>query len=740
MLTCRRPRRRVKHSYQSDHPLNYNALLKATEMDKQKVEGFRLSQQQEQLWQLRQEQTGGMERFQSSCRVRIKGALDGGRLRRAAAEVVRRHEILRTTYEYLPAMRLPVQVVNEEEAAGKFIAWQEHELSEKEAAERERELESLRKEQQEEGYDYEHGPLLRLSLVRLKEAEHELLLSLPALCADARSVRNLVAELRRCYEAITQGKQLHDEPLQYADFAEIQHELLESDDTEAGRAYWNKQRVGVGAGTRLTHLECIAGPSAKGVEFTPRSLPLEYDAATVKRLQQVVREQQCTMSDLLLSCWLVMLRLVTGQRALLVGVQCEGRRYERLQEAIGLFARQLPVQLECSGEEQFWELLRQVREQREELERWQEYYGGDEAEGGEGGYWPVSFAYEERPGEEALGWEVQTAVCWAERFGVQLRSQAEGARLSSALDYDGAVYERAEVARLGQQFQRVVRSVVSGAPGRVRELQVVSEAERGRLREWNATAVSYAGEDLCLHELVEAQVARTAAAIAVVGEPEQLSYGELNERANQLAHYLRRAGVGALRRSLYSRIRLRVADQRDVVDGMPRRWRTGGRRPGSATRRRVHSPSCAISSSVVSVTVVRGSTKPSTPRRRRTNSSRCAKSRGGGPAARRSRDSPPPKPRHRPSPPRPSPVHAGSAPGYDGIDCPRAPAVAADAGEVTRWPGILTCVAEGPQSTLGQSDLGDSRDATPSTSSSSAAAAAVTRPRSAPRSSACRSR
>ncbi len=128
---------------------------------------------------------------------------------------------------------------------------------------------------------------------------------------------------------------------------------------------------------------------------------------------------------------------------------------------------------------------------------------------------------------------------------MQLRSQAEGARLSSALDYDGAVYERAEVARLGQQFQRVVRSVVSGAPGRVRESQVVSEAERDRLREWNATAVSYAGEDLCLHELVEAQVARTAAAIAVVCEPEQLSYGELNGRANQLAHYLRRAGVGA---------------------------------------------------------------------------------------------------------------------------------------------------------------------------------------------------
>jgi NRPS condensation-like uncharacterized protein len=139
--------------------------------------------------------------------------------------VVRRHESLRTTYEYLPAMTLPVQVVNEEEAASSFISWQEYELSEQEEVEQERTLEVINKEQQEVDYDYERGPLLQLCLVKLKREEHELWLSLPALCADARSLRNLVAELRRCYEAITQGTQLHDEPLQYADFAGWQSDL-----------------------------------------------------------------------------------------------------------------------------------------------------------------------------------------------------------------------------------------------------------------------------------------------------------------------------------------------------------------------------------------------------------------------------------------------------------------------------------------------------------------------------------
>jgi len=510
------------------------------------VEGFRLSQQQEQLWEVEQQQRGGLKPFRSSCRVHIKGALECRLLRRAAEAVVRRHEILRTTYEYLPAMTLPVQVVNEEEAASSFISWQEYDLSEQEEAEQERVVEAISKEQQEVGYDYERGPLLQLCLVKLKREEHELWLSLPALCADARSLRNLVAELRRCYEAITQGAQLHDEPLQYADFAGWQSDLLEAAETEAGQTYWNKVREKLGAATRLTHLESIggpSGPSANGVEFEPRSLALAYEAGSAQGLARVARAQQCTMAELLLSCWVALLRRVSGQSAVVLGVQCEGRKHERLQGALGLFARQLPLQLECSGEERFGELLQQVREQREELEKWQEYYRRDE---GEASYWAVCFAYEEQ-GEQASaagGWEVQTAVSWPERFGVQLRSWGNGQQLSSALDYDGAVYERGAVAWLGEEFERLVGSVVRAADARVNELEIVSEVEQRLLREWNATAVRYEGEELCLHELVEAQVERTPAAVAVVYEQEQLSYGELNERANQLAHYLQREGVG----------------------------------------------------------------------------------------------------------------------------------------------------------------------------------------------------
>src|ERR1044072_9455651 len=117
-------------------------------MENQQVEGFRLSQQQEQLWEMEQQQRGGLKPFRSSCRMHIKGAWEGRLLRRAAEAVVRRHEILRTTYEYLPAMTLPVQVVNEEEEASSFITWQEYELSELVKAEQERELEAISKEQQ----------------------------------------------------------------------------------------------------------------------------------------------------------------------------------------------------------------------------------------------------------------------------------------------------------------------------------------------------------------------------------------------------------------------------------------------------------------------------------------------------------------------------------------------------------------------------------------------------------------
>src|ERR1044072_1182161 len=173
------------------------------------VQSYRLSPQQERLWLLQQKHSGA---YRAQCSWLLEGSLDQARLQTAMNVVVERHEILRTTFQNLPDVLLPVQVIREATA----LAWREYDLTDLSQTAQQEELEKL--------FPEADDSLLDCTIIRLGPNRHVLNVNLPALCADLRSLRNLISELSLAYAAACDDRELTDEPMQYADYTAWRHE------------------------------------------------------------------------------------------------------------------------------------------------------------------------------------------------------------------------------------------------------------------------------------------------------------------------------------------------------------------------------------------------------------------------------------------------------------------------------------------------------------------------------------
>src|SRR6266403_595487 len=197
-------------------------------MPEETIEGYRLSPQQKHLWL--SERTAGGSRAQ--CAVIMRGRVDVGALQAAWAGLIKRHESLRTAFVSVAGVDLPLQVIRESVAA----VLEEVELRSEETEQKGWEELWGRK------FELESGEVVRGRLVRVGDEEQVLLVSVSGMCADVRTMKHLVAELGRGYEAALAGAELGDEPVQYADFSEWQNALLESEEEKEGRAFWESGR------------------------------------------------------------------------------------------------------------------------------------------------------------------------------------------------------------------------------------------------------------------------------------------------------------------------------------------------------------------------------------------------------------------------------------------------------------------------------------------------------------------
>ena len=489
------------------------------------LQGFALSPQQERLWLLMQ--AGGESHYRTDGVFLIEGPLDVQGLEAAVEELVARHEILRTVFRCLPGMSVPLQVIAESGGSGLPVT---------EGAPGARPADLL-EEARRTLFDLEAGPLFRTALTSLGPQRHALVVSLPALCGDAASLGILMRDLAACYGHRRGGPPPAGEPLQYADLAGWQRDLLEPG-AERGGIEWHRLLQAVEASRLPWEKEATDEP------FAPRVEPLELgsEAAALRALADSLG---ASGKALLLAAWQAFLARLTGRDDLVMGTAFDGRRYEGLDQALGTFARYLPIPVRL-GESRFDELPRTLAATLAEVAEEQELFSWSGA-GREGGSFPFLFDPLELPEPVTAGGAVFRLVeqrSTTERFRLRLATAAAREALRMELHYDAARLSRQDVLRWAAGFSAFLRHALAAPETRVGELALLPESERHRiLFEHNDTAADL-GAELPVHHRFEAQATRSPEAVAVSLGGETLSYGELDRRANRLARFLIGLGVG----------------------------------------------------------------------------------------------------------------------------------------------------------------------------------------------------
>ncbi|HJP92757.1 MAG TPA: amino acid adenylation domain-containing protein [Pyrinomonadaceae bacterium] len=504
------------------------------------IEGLQLSPQQKHLWSLTRGDDS--ETYQARCLVRLQGKLNKNALTRAINEIVKRHEILRTTFRIFPGLTMPLQVIDQ--SAKPAIT--EIDLTSLTEQRQALELDALFQCTHQQAFG--SGSPLRTTLVCLSESEHALLLNLSPACADLLTLDNLIQEISKGYDAHLRGEQFSDAPLQYADVSTVFNELLESEETETGRSYWQQHDLSSVQRQRLVSEIEVSATRA----FETATVATELGTDIVTKLDSFAQQFDVAPSVVFFTCWQVLLGRLIGHADLVVGANYDGRSYEGLAEALGLFARFLPIRCHIDDEQTLANLLQQVDKTLNEVHEWQDYFslsrnGSNGANAPEVTYLPYCFEFE-NPNSTYLAGDIVFAVakrhtCF-DRFKLKLRCTREDAVIRVELHRDVSAFHSADVEVLLDQFQALLQSALDNPHHKIDTLEILGARERERiLIDFNRTQADYPPAQN-VQQLFEEQVARTPDAIAVSFKETQLTYQALNARANQLAHHLRELGVG----------------------------------------------------------------------------------------------------------------------------------------------------------------------------------------------------
>lgn len=491
------------------------------------TQGFRLSPQQKQIW-LWQEETESI--FGAACLATLTGKLDATALRLALADLVAEFEILRTTFPVPPGLAQPLQSV----AAAASLAWQEVDLTDLPAAAQE---EAIRLHLDAPLIvDWAAGPLLQATLFCSGEEEYALALKLPALLADTVSLRNMLTYLGHNYERRRTGQPPTAAAFQYADVAAIFNDLLASDDTASGRAYWEKQTI---PQHRLPFMAAVvaAGP------FAPRAHTWTIPVELTRHLEQIAADHDTLLPVVLLTAWQLLLARLSGVWEMAVGTAYDGRGYEGLGEALGLFERYLPLTTTWTPETPFAGLLALTNERVIEAFDWQDYADLSPL--------PYQFAWEEGATVETyagITFTPRTFASQVSHFQLKLIARPEhnppqgGDTLQFTLWLDPKTINTAYAALLADQVTTLLQGIAANPAAVVSRLPLLSPAERQRLVvAFNDTTRPRANDTFL--DLFAHQVRRQPDAPAVRYLEQTLTYAELDARANQLAHYLQSLGV-----------------------------------------------------------------------------------------------------------------------------------------------------------------------------------------------------
>jgi len=505
-----------------------------------------LSYGQQRLWFLDQLEPDS-PLYNVASAVRLTGALDVAALERSLNEIVRRHEVLRTTFPTVDGK--PAQVIVPELAIPLPVA----DLSDRPHAHSDAYALGLATEEARRPFNLDQGPLIRVKLLNLSEEEHVVLLTMHHIVSDGWSTGVLVREMAALYEAFVRGRRspLAELPIQYVDYAHWRREWLRGEVLESQMAYWRRQLAGTAGLLELpTDRPRPAVQSTRGrMRWFELPLTLHHD------LVELSRREGVTLFMTLLAAFQTLLARTTGQEDICVGSPIANRRWAEVEGLIGFFVNTLVLRTDLSGKPSFREVLRRVRKVTLEAYAHQdlpfEMLVDELQPKRDLSHAPLSqvmFVLQNAPmqrlklpGLTVSPLEVDSGTA---KFDLAL-SVVEGEDgLSGTLEYSTDLFDGATIERMLGHFETLLEGVVADPDRPVWTLPLLTRVERHRqLVEWNDTECGYPHEH-CVHELFEIQVERTPEAVAVMFEGEHLTYVELNRRANQLACALQKLGVG----------------------------------------------------------------------------------------------------------------------------------------------------------------------------------------------------
>ncbi len=504
-----------------------------------------LSYIQEGVWYTEQLQPG-LATYNILSAHRLRGPLDVGALEESLAFIVQRHETLRTSVAIIDGE--PQQIIH----PTVDFALEPLDLRHLPAEEREAQLPDLLNLDAHLPLDLEHAPMMRATLIYLDTEDHILSLTVHHLAGDGWSFGVLRKELVACYAAFRQGEtpQLPNLPIQYADFSEWQRERLQGDELENQLSFWRDRLGDDPAPLQLP----TDHPRPTWPTYRGRRHKFIIPETLLTGIKELSRKQNTTLFMTLLAAYKVLLYRYSQQEDILVGTPIANRNRLETEGLIGFLANTLVLRTDLAGNPSFLELLKRVRQMSLE-----------------------TFAHHEIPfetvvkslkptrdmtytpffqtmfvlqnfREQAFDLEGVTAEpCQIDRrtakFDLTLTIFEKAGQLEIMFEYSTELYEPETIERMADHWQMLLNEVIANPDQPIDQLNLLTEAERHQiLSVWNNIERIYPA-DQPIQQWFETQVEKAPEAVAVTYENVSLTYGDLNQRANQVAHYLQTQGA-----------------------------------------------------------------------------------------------------------------------------------------------------------------------------------------------------
>ena len=512
-----------------------------------KFNSFPLSFAQQRLWFLDQLEPGNPA-YNIPAAFRLIGTLNHEALEKSLNEIVNRHEILRTTFTAVSGKA--VQIIDKKSK----ILLEKITLKDSDASAREAQIKQIISKKIKHRFNLTKGPLGFISLITIKENEHILLMVMHHIISDGWSMGIIIAEFGALYQAYVNNQQpnLPKLKIQYADFAQWQHKWLSGERLNKQLSFWKKQ---LGTNPPILKLPTDylrpAILSNKG-----KSANILLPEALLKKIQDFSRTESVTTFMTFLAVFQALLYRYSGQTDIYVGTPIANRNRAEIEPIIGFFVNTLVMRGDLSGEPAFREYLQQVKETALNA------YGHQDL--------PFEMLVEAIQTERNLNFSplfqvmfVHTTKGTSEtqlpgltirpvefentstKFDLTLRVNETINGLQLHFDYNAELFTDSTINGMLQHYQRLLEGIIENSSQKISSLQLLKEDEYEQLtKEWNKTKTDVP-LDRCIHQLFEQQAAKNPSLPAVFYEGTRLTFGELNKRANQVAAYLIRHGVGA---------------------------------------------------------------------------------------------------------------------------------------------------------------------------------------------------